>query len=94
MKRLGRCKSLPFLFIPLEVSYIDMEGFVISARIKWKDSYLSIEEDKLFCIGTLPKTFTDDNIFQYCTDQKEFDNLLRENNNQEFIIINIYGIEF
>lgn len=87
-------RCLPFLFIPLEVSYIGMEGFVISARIKWKDSYLSIEEDKLFCIGTLPKTFTDDNIFQYCTDQREFDNLLRENNNQEFIITNIYGIEF
>lgn len=83
-----------FSFYPSRSLIYRMEGFVISARIKWKDSYLSIEEDKLFCIGTLPKTFTDDNIFQYCTDQREFDNLLKENNNQEFIITNIYGIEF
>ena len=71
------------------------EGIVVSARIRWKESYLCIEEDKLFCIGNLPKTFTDDNIFQYCTDQEEFNRLLeRENNNQEYIITKVYGIEF
>ena len=71
------------------------EGIVVSARIRWKESYLCIEEDKLFCIGNLPKTFTDDNIFQYCTDQEEFNRLLEsENNNQEYIITKVYGIEF
>ncbi len=70
------------------------EGIVVSARIRWKESYLCIEEDKLFCIGNLPKTFTDDNIFQYCTDQEEFNRLLEsENNNQEYIITKVYGIE-
>lgn len=66
-------------------------GNVISAEIQWKDGYLGIAEEVLFCIGKLPKTYTDDNIFFYCDNYHDFQKLTDENNGEDFYITKIFG---
>lgn len=69
-----------------------MKGKVMSVKIGWKDSHLCITEDVLICIGDLPKTFTDDNIFFYCSNKSEFFRLMGKDNGEDFEIIDVYGI--
>lgn len=68
-------------------------GQVVRVEVAWKSDWKGFKEEMLICVGDLPKTFTDDNIFIYCQDEAELDFLTQEDNGEDFYVTNIYGTE-
>lgn len=62
---------------------------VKSAWIKWKlgTGLLEKPEVMLFCIGDLPDDYSDEDIFFYCTDEENFNQLVGNRSQEDFYVL-------